>query len=74
MNLMSKEASTKIVKFIGPGSWSLVLEWEISSHVVNLKFLSPGLRLSVLRVVVLGSYCEYVLFTIGHLAGKFYLL
>lgn len=65
MGLMSKKASTKVLKFISPGSWSLVLAGRISSHVVNLKFLSPGLRLFVLRVVVLGgggggSYCEYI--------------
>lgn len=55
MGLMSKKASTKVLKFISPGSWSLVLAGRISSHVVNLKFLSPGLRLFVLRVVVLGG-------------------
>lgn len=56
MGLMSKKASTKVLKFISPGSWSLVLAGRISSHVVNLKFLSPGLRLFVLRVVVLGGH------------------
>lgn len=55
MGLMSKKASTKVLKFISPGSWSLVLTGRISSHVVNLKFLSPGLRLFVLRVVVWGG-------------------
>lgn len=75
MGLMSKKASTKVLKFISPGSWSLVLAGRISSHVVNLKFLSPGLRLFVLRVVVLGGGGRGVIlwiylitfFTVGHL-------